>query len=71
MDGEEEDEDEVDAPATPERTTEFVHGGDATRRFHSAVLKTASEWCDWQPDDPVRRLLKNAVESAQSQVHAY
>ena len=64
----EEESSEEATPASPEPTTAFVRGDASARRFHAHVMRTAGDWGEWQPDDPVRQLLKSAIESAQHAV---
>ena len=57
------DEAEADeADEAEEYTTEFVSGDYA---FHSRVTSIDRSWIDWNPDDPVKRLLKAAIEKSE------
>ena len=38
------------------------------KEFHDSVIKYAKEWRNWLPDDPVKALLKNAVDKTQEKV---
>ncbi len=48
-----------------EYSTTFAVGDDAARLFHANVLQAEAGWGGWRPDDPVRQLIKAAVDSAE------
>lgn len=51
------DEEENREPYSIECETDF--------EFHSKVIHYANGWRDWCPDDPVKMLIKNAVDKTQ------
>lgn len=57
-DGEEGDEDGEEDEGEYFHTT-YVQGDEV---FHQAVVKICEEWHEWQPTDPVKKLLKDAIE---------
>lgn len=38
------------------------------RDFHATVLKYSNEWRNWFPEDPVKSMIKNAIDKTQSQI---
>jgi histone H3/H4 len=60
---EESEEGEESSETEEEYTTDFVAGD---RHFYDRVMSIAQQWDDWQPDDPVKRLLKNAIEDTEN-----
>jgi|OM-RGC.v1.021130655 cytoskeletal protein RodZ len=67
----EEDEDEEESDEDGEESDEDEHdegesyGVEAVcdQEFHQEVMRIASEWDAWQPDDPVKALLKQAIDN--------
>ena len=41
----------------------FVSGALAEADFHNNVMSSTAGWQEWQPDDPVKRLLKQAIDN--------
>lgn len=64
--GEEEGE-EADANEDQEEEEEEEYHTDVKvehdRCFYDEVMRISNEWDAWSPDDPVKRLLKNAIEA--------
>ena len=57
------DEDGADAERdeAPEAyTTDFVRGDEL---FHRAVLRVDAEWSSWDPTDPVKAMMKRAIDN--------
>ena len=37
--------------------------------FHEQVIRYAKDWRQWFPDDPVKQLLKKAIDKTQHQLN--
>jgi len=57
------DDNDEDESEEEEFTSEFVSGD---RLFYDRVMKICDDWDRWQPDDPVKRLLKHSIEKTES-----
>ena len=63
-----EEEDEEDDEEDEAYTTEFAVG-DA--QFHQTVLRIAQDWNAWEPTDPVKSMLKRAIDKTELQMCAH
>ena len=69
----EEDEDEEDEDEEEDEEDDDEEDGDyenkfalkalAEADFHNNVMSSTAGWQEWQPDDPVKRLLKQAIDN--------
>lgn len=41
---------------------------ESEKEFHTLVIKYASEWKDWFPEDPVKQLMKSAIDKTKQNV---
>lgn len=48
-----------------EGSLRFLAGGAEAQAFHAEVLAASAGWSTFQPDDPLRQLIKAAVDSAE------
>ncbi len=69
-DDDDDDDDDYNEEGVCEEETDEIYSIECKfedeKEFHSKVLKYANEWRSWLPDDPVKMMVKNAIDKTRN-----